>query len=167
MKTKGSQVIKKENSLTIFLVQHGKSVSKEENPDRPLSEIGSKEVKRMAIQLKEYTPRLNCIYHSNKLRAVQTAKIIKQYVQSSQGTKEISGMNPNDDVQLFSLNIHKIDNAMYVGHLPFMEKLVSFLTTGDDCKGIFKFQNAGIVKLQYFDEENSWFITGALLPKPV
>jgi len=121
----------------------------------------------MATQLKEYTPRLNCIFHSNKLRATQTAEIMQRYVHSIQGTKEIGGMNPNDDVQLFSVNIHKIDNAIYVGHLPFMEKLVSYLTTGDDCKSVFKFQNAGMVKVQYFDEEESWYITGAILPKPV
>ena len=161
------QVIKQENNLTIYLVQHGKSVSKEEDPDRPLSDIGAEEVKKIAIQLKEYNPRLNSIYQTNKLRAVQTAEILQRYLNASQGTKEITGMNPNDDVQLFAAKIDKVKDAMYVGHLPFMEKLVSFLTTGDDSKGIVKFQNAGVVKLQYFDEKDSWFITGTLLPRPV
>jgi phosphohistidine phosphatase len=148
-------------------MQHGKSVSKQENPDRPLSDIGSKEVEKIAIQLQEYNLHINSIFHSSKLRAFQTAEILQRYLSASQGTKEINGMNPNDNVQLFSVTINQVDNAMYVGHLPFMEKLVSFLTTGEDCKGIVKFQNAGIVKLQYFDEEESWFITGVLLPKPV
>jgi phosphohistidine phosphatase len=40
--------------LTIYLVQHGKSVSKEEDPDRPLSDIGNEEVKKIASGLKEY-----------------------------------------------------------------------------------------------------------------
>ncbi len=162
-----SQVIKQENNLTIYLVQHGKSVSKEEDPDRPLSDIGSEEVEKIASGLKEYNISVNSIFHSNKLRAVQTANILQRYINASQGTKEIAGMNPNDDVRLFAANIYKVEDAMYVGHLPFMEKLVSFLTTGDDSKGIFKFQNARVVKLQYFDEEESWFIIGSLLPRLV
>jgi phosphohistidine phosphatase len=153
--------------MTIYLVQHGKSVSKEENPERPLSEIGAEEAEKIASKLKDYNIRLTSIFHTNKLRAVQTAEILQSYFNASQGTKEIAGMNPNDDVRLFAANIDKVDNAMYVGHLPFMEKLASFLTTGDDSQGIFKFQNAGVVKLQYFSDEESWFITGSFLPKPI
>jgi phosphohistidine phosphatase len=153
--------------MTIYLVQHGISVPKEEDPDRPLSDIGAEEVEKIASGLKEYNIRLNSIFHSNKLRAVQTAEILQRYLNASQGTKKITGMNPIDDVRLFATNIDKVEDAMYVGHLPFMEKLISFLTTGDDSKGIFKFQKAGVVKLQYFDEEESWFITGTLLPRPV
>ena len=153
--------------MTIYLVQHGKSVSKEEDPDRPLSDIGSEEVEKIASGLKEYNISVNSIFHSNKLRAVQTAEILQKYLNALQGTNVMAGMNPNDDIRMFAANIDKVEDVMYVGHLPFMEKLVSFLTTGDDSKGIFKFQNAGVVKLQYFDEEESWFITGTLLPRPV
>ena len=109
------QVIKQENNLTIYLVQHGKSVSKEEDPDRPLSDIGSEEVEKIAIQLKEYNPRLNSIFHSNKLRAVQTAEILQRYLNASQGTKEITGMNPNDDVQLFAAKIDKVRRLLQIG----------------------------------------------------
>ena len=153
--------------MTIYLVQHGKSVPKEEDPDRPLSDIGDEEVEKIASGLKEYNISVNSIFHSNKLRAVQTAEILQKYLNALQGTNEMTGMNPNDDIRLFAENIDKVEDAMYVGHLPFMEKLVSFLITGDDSKGIFKFQNAGVVKLQYFNEEQSWFITGTLLPRPV
>ena len=153
--------------MTIYLVQHGKSVPKEEDPDRPLSDIGAEEVEKIASGLKEYNISVNSILHSNKLRAVQTAEILQKYLNALQGTNVMAGMNPNDDIRMFAANIDKVEDVMYVGHLPFMEKLVSFLTTGDDSKGIFKFQNAGVVKLQYFDEEESWFITGTLLPRPV
>ena len=153
--------------MTIYLVQHGKSVPKEEDSDRPLSTIGVQEVKEIAIRLKEYNISLKSIHHTNKLRAVQTAEILQKYLNTPQGIIETKGMNPNDNVRLFAKDIYRIDHAMYVGHLPFMEKLVSYLVTGDDGKTVFKFQNAGIVKLRFSDEEKYWYISGALLPQPI
>ena len=83
------------------------------------------------------------------------------------GIKEIPGLNPKDDVRSFTKNLSKVNNVMYVGHLPFMEKLVSLLVTGDENKKVIAFQNAGIIKLQYLEEEKHWVIAGALLPRAV
>jgi phosphohistidine phosphatase len=153
--------------MTVYFVQHGKSVPKEENPDRPLSDIGAQEVAQIANRLKESNVKLNVIFHTEKLRAVQTAEIINNHLNALQGIKETSGMNPKDDVRLFAKKIEKFEDAMYVGHLPFLEKLISFLITGDDGKVVFKFQNAGVVKIQYSAEDDYWYISGTLLPKPI
>jgi phosphohistidine phosphatase len=142
-------------------------VSKETDPERPLSAIGVQEVEEIARHLKEYNISLKSIHHTTKLRAVQTAEILQKYLHASLGMIETKGMNPKDDVRLFAEDISKTDNAMYVGHLPFMEKLVSYLVTGDDRKAVIKFQNAGLVKLQFSDEENYWYISGVLLPQPI
>jgi phosphohistidine phosphatase len=152
--------------MTIYLVQHGKSVPKEEDPDRPLSTVGIQEVEEIASRIKEYSFSLQSIHHTNILRALQTAEILQKYLNAPEGMVETKGMNPNDNVLLFAKDIYKTDHAMYVGHLPFMEKLVSYLVTGDDGKIIFKFQNAGIVKLQFSDDGKYWYISGALMPQP-
>ena len=93
--------------MTIFLVQHGKSVPKEEDPDRPLSGVGVQQVEEVAAQLKEYNINLEAIFHTSKPRAIQTAEIIYIHVNAAQGMKEIEGMNPKDDVRLFAKNITK------------------------------------------------------------
>ena len=92
--------------MTIYLVQHGKSVPKEEDPDRPLSNIGVQEVEEIALRLKAYNICLKSIHHTNKLRAVQTAEILQKYLNTPQGIIEIKGMNPNDNVRLFAKNIY-------------------------------------------------------------
>jgi len=153
--------------MTVYFVQHGKSVPKEENPDRPLSDIGAKEVEEIATLLRENNVKVNIIFHSNKLRAVQTADIIQKHLNASQGIKEKPGMNPMDNVRLFAKEIEKNEDTMYVSHLPFLEKLISFLITGDEDKVVLKFQNAGVVKLQFSTEDYHWYITGTLLPKPI
>jgi phosphohistidine phosphatase len=53
---------------------------------------------------------------------------------------------------------------MLVGHLPFMEKLTSYLVTGNADKTVFKFQNGGIVCLEEDVAKNSWFIKWTLMP---
>ena len=152
--------------MSIYLVQHGKSLSKEEDPNRPLSDIGIQEVKDIAKKLNEYDISLNEIFHSNKLRAKQTAEIFQQFLNPPSGIVEISGINPKDDVHSFAKNLSKTMDIMYVGHLPFMVRLVSFLITGDESKKVIVFQNAGIVTLRYIDEEG-WVIVGTLFPKAV
>lgn len=153
--------------MTVYLVQHGRSVPQEEDPQRPLSQNGRQEVEKIARGLKKYDLKISKICHSGKVRAIQTAHILQQQLNTPQGTIELEGMKPNDDVRLFAENIARVDNVMYVGHLPFMEKLVSYLVTGDEGKMIFKFQNAGIIKLQYSDDTRHWFIAGSFLPRPV
>jgi phosphohistidine phosphatase len=153
--------------MTIYLVQHGKSVPKEENPERPLSEQGRREVEKIAVGLKDYNIHVNFIYHTSKLRAVQTAQILHNHVHAAHGLIQTEGMNPNDDVRSFVQNITLHDQAMFVGHLPFMERFVSYLVAGDEEKLVFKFQNAGVIILQYSEEQKKWYISGSFLPQPV
>jgi phosphohistidine phosphatase len=53
---------------------------------------------------------------------------------------------------------------MLVGHLPFMERMTSFLITGSTENPVFKFQNSGIVCLDQDPETKSWFIKWTLMP---
>jgi phosphohistidine phosphatase len=53
---------------------------------------------------------------------------------------------------------------MYVGHLPFMQKLASFLVAGVDDITVFRLQNGGIVCLDKEDNSKLWHIKWALMP---
>jgi hypothetical protein len=57
----------------IFLVQHGEAVTKEENPDRPLTESGRQTVEQVADWAARVGLPVGQIRHSGKLRAQQTA----------------------------------------------------------------------------------------------
>ena len=79
----------------------------------------------------------------------------------------ISGISPLDDVRPFAARIDPQANGMVVGHMPFMERLVSYLTTGSEEIRVYRFQNSGIVCLdceQGRDGEPDWFIKWTLNP---
>ena len=150
--------------MSIYLVQHGKSFSKDIDPERKLTEEGKADVRRIAETAKHYQIKVSSIKHSGKKRAAETAEIFAQYLEPQKGIEEISGLNPMDDVRKFAESLSAGDNIMYTGHLPFMEKLVSLLTAGDEEKRIIKFQNGGIVCLDQ-DDDSGWFIKWTLMPE--
>ena len=148
--------------MALFLVQHGLSLSKDKDPDKGLSNAGKEDTRRIADVAKTYTISVAKIVHSGKKRAAQTGIIFQDALQPKSGIAEISGINPMDDVKAFGDTIDPAANLMVVGHLPFMEKLVSYLTAGLEDKRIYKFQNSGIVCLDR--EDNGWFIKWTLNP---
>jgi len=150
--------------MALFLVQHGKSLPKHLDPDQGLSDQGIAEVDRIAAKAKGYNVQVNCICHSGKSRARQTAEIFASALEPEQGIQEKSGLKPLDDAAAFAASINHQDNLMLVGHLPFMERLAAYLITGNTAKTVFKFQNGGIVCLDIDPESQSWVIKWTLMP---
>ena len=150
--------------MALYLVQHGKSLPKDVDPQKGLSEEGRAEVERIASVAKGYGIRVAGVVHSGKQRALQTAKIFASAMGVPEKLSERSGLKPLDDVVTFAGTISGSDNLMLVGHLPFMEKITSFLTTGSSEYLVFKFQNGGIVCLDEDAENKRWFIKWALMP---
>ncbi len=148
--------------MALFLVQHGLSLSKDEDPDRGLSGKGKEQTALIAGVAKNYSITVKRIVHSGKKRAVQTATVLQESLLPDNSIEEIKGINPKDDVRLFAESISNRDNLMVVGHMPFMEKLVSYLTTGSETNKIYKFQNSGIICLD--QEDGKWFIKWTLNP---
>jgi phosphohistidine phosphatase len=151
--------------MAIFLVQHGKSLPKEQDPEKGLSQEGISDVERIAGVAKSYGIRVSLIKHSGKKRAMQTAEIFANALQPDGGVQESSGLDPLDDVTPVAEHLSSKGDVMLIGHLPFMEKLTSYLTAGSTEKTIFKFQNGGIVCLDQDPQNRSWFIKWTLMPK--
>ena len=151
--------------MALFLAQHGKSLPKNIDPDQGLSEQGISDVKRIAEVAKGYKVRVSGIRHSGKTRARITAEIFASALTPKDGVEQVVGIGPMDDVAAFVETITPNENNMFVGHLPFMERLTSWLITGSQEKPVFKFQNGGIVCLDVFPETESWAIKWSLMPK--
>lgn len=147
-------------SKTLYFTQHGLALSKEDNPERPLSEVGITQTTAIARHLGEMRQPPSHIYHSGKLRAKQTAKILAASISvASQNIKQHSHLSPNDDIQLLIPELQ--DNTLYVGHLPQLDKLCSYLLTGNESTGIIQFQNSGILCLKLSEGQGqlNWYIT--------
>lgn len=151
--------------MALFLVQHGKSLPEEQDPERGLSSEGIADVERIATVARGYGVNVAIIKHSGKKRARQTAEIFAAALRPEKGVEEAAGLNPLDDVTAFAAAINNEDNVMLVGHLPFMERLTSYLIVGSPDKTLFKFQNGGIVCLDQDPRSSSWFIKWSLSPK--
>jgi phosphohistidine phosphatase len=149
-----------EAAMSLYLVQHGKCLPEDIDPERPLTGEGIADVKRIAEVAAGYKVRVNRIIHSGKLRALQTAEIFARKLLPPDGVSESDGLKPKDDVSLLKLDPGS--DTMIVGHLPFMERFASFLVTGLPEKRIIKFQNGGIVCLDVIDD--GWVVKWALMP---
>ncbi len=132
--------------MPIYFVQHGVAVPEEVDSSRPLSADGRREVEAVAAHLRKVGVPVKKVCHSGKTRAKETAQILAGQI--GDGTLyELLGMNPNDDVAAFAAGL-KEDNVMYVGHLPHLGKLVSYLVAGSEAAGVVKFVNSGVVCLE-------------------
>jgi len=152
--------------MRLYLVQHGEATSKEIDPDRPLTKKGRKDVSQMAKFLKKKGIRVIATWHSEKLRAIQTAQILGEAI--SVETVKQEGLAPNDPVDkwLEELNT-RVKDVMMVGHLPFLERLASLLLAGDESSQIVAFKPGAVACLKREDAGEKWSLAWIKLPELV
>ncbi len=148
--------------MALFLVQHGISLAKDKDPEKGLSPEGVEDTKRIAQVAAAYKIPVASIVHSGKKRALQTAQVFHDTLKLQTGLVQMDGIKPMDPVGPFKEQISPDENVMVVGHMPFMERLVSFLICNDQDQKVYQFQNSGIVCLDCKD--NNWFIKWTLNP---
>ncbi len=150
--------------MNIYLVQHGKPVPKEEDPERPLSAQGKEDVKKMADFLMKVGIKVDDVFHSGKARARHTADIIASKLNPDKKPLEKRGLSPLDEVRMIGEEIKKIRNDfVIVGHLPHLAKLTSFLTTGTETNPVVSFKQGAVLCLEK-KEEGNWSIAWMLVP---
>ena len=149
--------------MKLYLMQHGKPVSKEEDPERPLSDQGIEDVKNMADFLKKSSVTIVSVLHSGKKRAEQTAEIVVSRLDPSLVPLQEEGLLPMDDVKRCANRVKEFKgDVLVVGHLPHLGKLTSLLVTDTESIPVVNFQQGGIVCLSI--EDRSWVINWMHLP---
>ena len=151
--------------MLIYLVQHGDAKREEEDPSRPLSEKGIKDVKGVASHISRFNIGVEEILHSSKLRAKQTAEIMAEKLKIEKGISETDGLAPLDDASIWEERLKKRhDSLMLVGHLPHLGKLASLLLCGDKERNVISFKMGGIVCLKR-DDAGSWSLQWMITPE--
>jgi len=145
----------------VYFMQHGLAVDKADDPERPLSEAGIQQTQKIAETLRASGIIINRVFHSGKLRATETADIMATVMDLEPATM-IEGLSPNDEVTLLNQKLGPND-ALYVGHLPHLEKLASYLLSGKVDDSIVKFQNSGVLCLE--KEDDLYLIQWLLIPE--
>ena len=153
--------------MKVYLVRHGEAVSSGVDPQRPLSEQGRADIRKVASYIKPMKISVGHIRHSGKLRAAQTAEILAESVMVEKDCSAHRNLNPNDDVTTIAdeLNARNTD-LMIVGHLPFMTYLASLLVSGRETANVAAFDAGSIACLDCSDPgrwQIEWMITPKLL----
>jgi len=156
--------------MDIYLIQHGESKPKEEDPARPLTEGGKRTVERMAVLLGSLGISFDRIFHSGKLRAQQTAEILANQLKIGDRVEARTGLDPLDSVEpaknwLSEQDQRGVKAIAIVGHLPFLDKLASVLVTGNETAGIIAFQYAGVVRLALKGQGEGYRVRWILAPE--
>lgn len=151
--------------MELYLTQHAESKSKEEDPGRGLSDIGFENIRKVTRFAKKLNIGVETIFHSDKLRAKQTANELKQSINSVSGLKERDDIAPMDGIASMQEELSRSNkNVMVVGHLPYLDKLASALVCRDENKHVISFQYGCIVKLLRSNESNVWSIKWMIIP---
>ncbi len=150
--------------MEIYLVQHAKAKSEEEDPERPLTAVGRQHAEQVAAVARALGLAVHQIRHSGKTRARETAEIMGEALDPPAGVTEAPGLGPVDPVGEVAAQLDElIESVMLVGHLPFMERIVGFMTAGDADLPVVTFHNAGIVALRK-GEEGDWHVAWIVTP---
>jgi phosphohistidine phosphatase len=151
--------------MRLYLVRHGEALPGSPDSERPLSEQGKKDVEKVVGFFKASGLKTNTIFHSGKKRAVQTAEIFRDTLNSKAEFVTQNYLNPEDSTDhLVDDLVHREADLMIVGHLPYMAKLVSRLILGDEKKIIVQLTAGSVVILQY-GQGHGWQFEGLITPE--
>ncbi|MDA3941190.1 MAG: phosphohistidine phosphatase SixA [Spirochaetia bacterium] len=152
--------------MKLYLIQHALSISKEEDPERGISDAGRVETERVAEYFKKLDPDIHVIWQSGKKRARETAEIFAKVLGIDNRILEHSNLLPNDPVVPHIAVLEKMyKNIVIVGHLPFLPRLLSQLTSGSDSCQSVNFNNSGIICLE--KDKDQWKINWITIPANV
>lgn len=138
--------------MDIYLIQHAESIPEKEDPARPLSDEGKVTMEKVAALAARLKIKSDFIFHSEKLRAQQTAEILARHLGLTDKLRERQGLGPLDPVEpvahwLKEQAAKGLAGLAIVGHLPFLDRLASLLITENESFGVVSFQNGAIAKL--------------------
>ncbi len=149
--------------MRLYLIQHGRATSKEEDPDRPLTDAGRQDVARVADRVAAAMGDVR-VLHSGKLRARQTADLVAARLDTA--AEQADNLSPNADPDIWRDRLgDEARDTVLVGHMPHLERLAAKLLC-DRRSAVVRFQNGGIVCLGR-DDQGSWTVHWAVVPETV
>jgi len=143
--------------MRTVLVRHGESVSAETDPHKSLSPTGQRQTQQIADLLAPFP--VAQVYHSDKLRAKQTAEIL-----APKGPLILHPhLGPMDDIHPILTEVQQSEQPlMIVSHLPFLERLLSTLLFGKEIAPWVDFCPSCVVCLE---RQGGWTLQWMVTPR--
>jgi phosphohistidine phosphatase SixA len=110
--------------MKLYLIRHGEALSAHIDAQRVLSEHGRIQVAHLATQLRAEDIHPAHIYHSEFLRAKQTATILAEHLKIT-AVDELEGLLPDDNPAPIYQQINTwTEDTIVVSHLPYLPRLL-------------------------------------------
>ncbi|MBN2136752.1 MAG: phosphohistidine phosphatase SixA [Sedimentisphaerales bacterium] len=149
--------------MRIYIVRHGRAASSAVDSQRGLTEEGRAEVEKVAQHLRGLDLAVDCVWHSGKARAEQTAEILAKAIIVRETADVHAGLSPNGDAVAIRDEIESAgQDIMIVSHIPFVAGLASLLLEGSESTWPIDFKEATVACLERTDETHwqiEWIIT--------
>ncbi len=150
--------------MFLYLVQHAEAMSEIEDMSRSLSKKGIADIKKAAEFAAGLHIEVNKIFHSGKMRALQTAQILEERITVYMGIEKADGLAPMDNPDLWFAALSEMnEDVMVVSHMPYLAGLASLLLCGNKDKKVVNFEMGCIACLQRADNYN-WSVDWLIKP---
>jgi phosphohistidine phosphatase len=151
---------------SLYLVRHGQPVTEIVDPERPLSDTGHAQIKKLAAVLADITGEVDLICHSGLKRSEETAEILAAAVRPRSGVRWCPGLKPEDPPARFLADLEAEDfqRVMVAGHLPFLGRLSSLLLTGQEQPEVVGFSMGAAAFLELAEGSAQWTLRWMIDP---
>ncbi len=149
--------------MELYLIRHAialEAAPGQSDDARPLSEEGIRKFSEVVRGLKRLGVRLDRLYHSPKLRAVQTAELLVPLLEGETEVTPYLAAEPS----LALLETLRGSSVALVGHEPWMGELCAWLVTGRREDRAFPFKKGGVALLEGLPQPGQMRLRGFWAP---
>ena len=153
--------------VRVYIAHHGDALAPGDNPLRPLSSAGQRQVESLAREAATRGVKPRVIWHSGKLRARQTAEAYWRTCNPLAELRAMRGLQPDDPPSWMADRLLAEEGeVMVVGHMPHLPRLLRLLVARDPAAGEPDFPVHGLVCVERQAEAwaERWRLQPALSP---
>ena len=136
--------------MELYLIRHAHAVDEEENPERPLSARGRKQVLTLAKFLAASGAlHATQFWHSSLVRSRETAELLVRGLGLEAPLHEMAGLEPCDEPAAIARRLKGLTEPLaIVGHEPHLSGLASLLVGGGTDAPIFVVRKCAAIALE-------------------
>lgn len=153
--------------MMLYLIRHAHAVDAAENPRRPLSPRGQKQIRKVAAFLKSSDALdVSEVWHSPLARSRETAALLFDRLGLTVTLTQIDGLEGNGDPSILLERLKACTTSLaIVGHEPHLSALASLLVAGTATPPRFVLKKCAVLALELIEGQwvARWQISPGLL----
>lgn len=150
--------------MRLLLIRHGSAEMNTNDDARRLTKFGRSEAAHIAEWVNTLYFNHPTIWHSEKIRAQETAAIILEGTGWNSELREMPGLRPSSPVEPMVACIDAEDkDLVIVGHMPFMPAMASELITKGQVESYWNFETCAALCLERIGV-GTWAVCGFTMP---